>query len=151
MRLAQILALYFFGFLPLYGLLAFAEGAIRGEWAFSGHDVAYQMGAYIAFWGGWLVVSSVFIAPLLWLPLAWMERRPKSTRAVGVGALFGPIAVFLGALAVPGGSALIEGTAFVPGMLLFYPVALLVAGLAFGWAASALDRRGLQKSSPAAA
>lgn len=151
MGFVRILALYVLGFLPLFGLLAFAEGAVRGDWAFSGHDFIYQMGAYVAYWGGWLVISSVFIAPLLWLPLTWLERRPNSKHAVLVGALFGPVAVFLGALAVQGASALVEGTGFAPGRLLIYPVALLVAGFAFGWAAFALERRQSHRSSPAAA
>jgi hypothetical protein len=135
----RILASYCLGFLPLFGLLAFGEGAVRGDWAFSRHDFSHEIGAYIAFWGGWLAVSSVVIVPLLWLPLAWLERSGRPGYAGLVGALLGPVAVFLGALAVQGGSTLIEGTPFVPGMLIAYPGALLLAGAAFGWA-SACER-----------
>jgi hypothetical protein len=151
MRVARILALYFLGFLPLFGLLAFTEGAVRGEWAFSSHDFTYQMGAYIAFWGGWLLVSSALVVPLIALTLAWVERRLVPHYATLMGLLLGPLAVFVGAGAVEACSALISGTALLPSMLLVYPIALLLAGAAFGFAVASLDIRDLKGSSPAAA
>jgi hypothetical protein len=150
MRLVRILASYFLGFLPLFGLLGFGEGAARGDWAFSRHDFVYQIGAYVAFWGGWLVISSVVVVPLLWLLLIWLDRRERPGATTLGSVLFGPLAVFVGAIAVQGGSALLEGTPFVPGMLLAYPLALLLAGGAFGWASASKWGRS-RRSVPAAA
>ena len=136
--LLVLLALYVFAFLPLAGVLAYLEGAARGMWSLSAHDLSYQLGAYAAFWGIWLLLSSPLVIGLFYFGLDWIvehDRPPWLAAPLAcVALLLGSAAVGLLLVAVAGGD---WRSAF---MLLLFPIGFFASAAGFGVASYHLLR-----------
>ncbi len=128
--LLVLLVLYVFAFLPLAGVLAYLEGAARDMWSLSAHDFSYQLGAYLAFWGMWLLLSSPLVIGLFYFGLDWIIEHDRSSWLAAplacVALLLGSAAVGLLLVAVTGGD---WRGAF---MLLLFPFGVFSAAAGFG-------------------
>jgi hypothetical protein len=57
--------LYVLLFIPLAASLAFMEGAARGLWAMTASEWIFQGGAFLAYFGGLLLLIGILAVPVL--------------------------------------------------------------------------------------
>jgi hypothetical protein len=127
-----LLALYVVLFLPFLGILDYLEGATTGMWSLSIHDLEYQLGAYAAFWVGWLLLSAPVVIGIFYVELDWLVGR---NGPAWLAAPLACLAIFLGSVVMVSVLAAIVGGSWRAALLLLeFPFGFVVAAACYGLA-----------------